>query len=136
MLKIGYHPPFWSVLSPVIRTVQTVHITVHHVPKCMSCYKAIVVITGKEHCFHDCIYIMSILLLWDLSTLYVMDHSWPLIYIYIYIYIYVFIYCIYLCTIPHIILKLVKVKQCSATVPKPFSKKKKKKKNDIGNFFS
>ena len=43
-----------------------------------------------------------------------------------YIYIYVFIYCVYLCTIPHIFLKLVKVKQCSATVPKPFSKKKKK----------
>ena len=24
-----------------------------HVPKCMSCHKAIVVITGKAHCFHD-----------------------------------------------------------------------------------
>ena len=31
--------------------------TVHHVPKCMSCHKAIVVITGGAHCFHDCIYI-------------------------------------------------------------------------------
>ena len=29
------------------------HITVHHVPKCMSCHKAIVVITGRAHCFHD-----------------------------------------------------------------------------------
>ena len=37
--------------------------TVHHVPKCMSCHKAIVVITGRAHCFHDCIYIALILLL-------------------------------------------------------------------------
>ena len=29
-----------------------------HVPKCMSCHKAIVVITGRAHCFHDCIYIL------------------------------------------------------------------------------
>ena len=34
--------------------------TVHHVPKCISCHKAIVVITGRAHCFHDCIYIMPI----------------------------------------------------------------------------
>ena len=31
--------------------------TVHHVPKCMSCHKAIVVIIGRAHCFHDYIYI-------------------------------------------------------------------------------
>ena len=37
--------------------------TVHHVPKCMSCHKAIVVITGRAHCFHDYIYITLILLL-------------------------------------------------------------------------
>ena len=37
--------------------------TVHHVPKCMSCHKAIMVITGWAHCFHDCIYITFILLL-------------------------------------------------------------------------
>ena len=29
------------------------YITVHHVAKCMSCHKAIVMITGKAHCFHD-----------------------------------------------------------------------------------
>ena len=31
---------------------------VHHVLKCMSCHKAIVVTIGREHCFHDyiCIY--------------------------------------------------------------------------------
>ena len=31
-------------------------ITIHHVPKCMSCHKAIMVITGRAHCFHDNIY--------------------------------------------------------------------------------
>ena len=38
-------------------------VTVHHVPKWMSCHKAIVVITGRAHCFHDFIYITLILLL-------------------------------------------------------------------------
>ena len=37
--------------------------TVHHVPKCMSCHKAIVVIPGRAHCFQDYIYITLILLL-------------------------------------------------------------------------
>ena len=36
--------------------------------KMHSCHKAIVVITGRAYCFYDCIYIMLILLLWDLST--------------------------------------------------------------------
>ena len=46
-----------------------------HGPKCMSCHKAIAVITGSIHCFHDSIYI----------------------YIYIYIYIlYIYMYaCMY-----------------------------------------
>ena len=35
-------------------------ITIHDVPKCMSYHKAILVITGRTHCFHDCIYIMLI----------------------------------------------------------------------------
>ena len=34
------------------------HTLGHHVPKCMSCHKAIVVITGRAHCFHDYIYIL------------------------------------------------------------------------------
>ena len=38
---------------PVITTMATVH----YVPKCMSCHKAIVVITGRAHYFHDNIYI-------------------------------------------------------------------------------
>ena len=62
--------------------------TEHHVPKCISCHKTIVVITGRAHCSYDCIciYITHILLLWNLSTLCVMDQLWPLIYMYIYIY--------------------------------------------------
>ena len=52
---------------------------IRHVPQCMSCHNAIVVISGRAHCFHDCIYIMHILLLWDLSTLCVVDHLWPLL---------------------------------------------------------
>ena len=51
-------------------------------PKCMSCHKAIVLITGRAHCFHDNIYITLISLLWDSSTMCVVDHLWPLIYIY------------------------------------------------------
>ena len=38
-------------------------VTVHHVPKWMSCHKATVVITGRARCFHDYIYITVILLL-------------------------------------------------------------------------
>ena len=34
-----------------------------HVPRCMSCHKDIVVITGRANCFHDYIYITPILLL-------------------------------------------------------------------------
>ena len=43
-------------------------------PKCMSCQKAIVVITGSAHCFHNCIYA----------------------YVYIYVYIHTYIY-MYIC---------------------------------------
>ena len=39
------------------------HMMYGYVPKCMSCHKAIVVITGRAHCFHDYIYITPILLL-------------------------------------------------------------------------
>ena len=56
---------------PVITTMafwQLMHLgtwahDVHHVSKCMSCHKAIVVTTGRAHCFHDCIYITPILFL-------------------------------------------------------------------------
>ena len=33
------------------------HALGHMMPKCMSCHKAIVVITGRVHCFHDYIHI-------------------------------------------------------------------------------
>ena len=46
----------------------------HHVLKCMSCYKAIVVITRRAHSFHDSKYITLVLLLRDLSTLCFVDH--------------------------------------------------------------
>ena len=32
------------------------HTWAHYVLKCMSCHKAIVVITRRAYCFHDCIY--------------------------------------------------------------------------------
>ena len=38
------------------------HALGHMMPKCMSCHKAIVVITGRAHCFHDFIYITLVLL--------------------------------------------------------------------------
>ena len=53
--------------------------------KCMSCHKAIVVITGRAHCFHDFIYV---------HIMY--------IYIYIYIYIYKIYICICMCMYMHI----------------------------------
>ena len=79
----------WKRACLVIITValwQLMHLgtcwTIHHVPTCMSCHKAIVVITGRAYCFYDSMYIMLILLLWDLSTLCVVDHLWPLMHIY------------------------------------------------------
>ena len=32
-------------------------VTVHQMPKCINCHKAIVVITRRAHSFHDCVYI-------------------------------------------------------------------------------
>ena len=43
--------------------------TLHHVPEC---------IRWRAYCFHDCIY-MLLFVLWDLSTLSVVDYLWPLI---------------------------------------------------------
>ena len=48
-------------------------------PKFMSYHKPIMVITGRAHCFPDCMYITLILLLRDLSILCVVDHLWPFI---------------------------------------------------------
>ena len=59
MCPPGYHHNGFVVTHALGHMMQTVH----HVPKCMSCHKAIVVITGRAHCFHDYIYITLILLL-------------------------------------------------------------------------
>ena len=50
-----------------------------HVPKCMSCHKAIVVITGRAHCFHDYIYIyIYIYMVFTTEGLFeVAIESWP-----------------------------------------------------------
>ena len=61
-----------------------IYIAVHHVPKCMNCYKAIVVITGRAHCFHDNTYIY--IYIYFIYCIYILYK------IYIYIYIYIFIY--------------------------------------------
>ena len=61
--------------------------TVHHVPKCMSCHKAIVVITGREHYFHDYIYIYYAHLASVRFEHSVCRGSLMTTYIYIYIYI-------------------------------------------------
>ena len=55
----------WLCGNSCTRTYDTCTLctAVHHVPKCISCHKAIVVITGRAHCFHECIYIMPIFLL-------------------------------------------------------------------------
>ena len=45
--------------------------TVHHVPKCMSCHKAIVVIAGRVHCFmitYICIYIYIYIYILEIIT--------------------------------------------------------------------
>ena len=61
-------------------------------PKGMSCHKAIVVITGRAHCFHDNIY--TYIYIYICVCVYVVLHF---IYIYIlYIYYIVHIYSIYI----------------------------------------
>ena len=50
----------------------------HPQSKCISCHKAIVFITGRTHGFYDFVHIRPTLILWDLSSLYVMDHLWQL----------------------------------------------------------
>ena len=57
--------------------------------KWSATHRVLTGITERAHCFHDCIYIVPILLLWDLSTLCIVDHLWSQVHIYIYIYIYI-----------------------------------------------
>ena len=53
----GYHHNHFVATHALGHMMYGSH--VHHVPKWMSCYKAIVVITGRAHCFHDSIYIYT-----------------------------------------------------------------------------
>ena len=71
----------WLVEHSLVRWYQQC-VTVHYVPKCMNCHKAIVVITRREKCvhYHDYIYITPNMLLWDLSTPCVVDLLSQLIY--------------------------------------------------------
>ena len=79
MCPPGYHTmALWQLMH--------LGTTVHHVPKCMSCHKAIVVITGRAHCFHDYIYIY----------IYIFIYIYIYIYIYINIYIYIYTYILHL----------------------------------------
>ena len=73
---------------------------IYHVPKCMSCQEATLVVTRKAHSFNDCIYISLILLLWHLSNLCVVDHLKPLI-TYLSIYLFIYLYT-YICIKTHI----------------------------------
>ena len=60
--------------------ISVITITRRRNNKGMSCHKAIVVLTGRAHCFHDKIYI------------YIYIHTYIYIYIHIYIYIYIYTY--------------------------------------------
>ena len=55
MCPPGYHHNGFVATHALGHMMYGYH--VHHVPKCTSCRKAIVVITGRAHCFHDFIYI-------------------------------------------------------------------------------
>ena len=63
MCPPGYHHNGFVATHALGHMMYIMCPTVHHVPKCMSCHKPIVVITGRAHCFHDCIYSTLILLL-------------------------------------------------------------------------
>ena len=64
MCPPAYHHNDFMVYGNSCTWAHDVHdVTVHHVPKCMSCHKGIVVITERAHCFHDYIYIKPVLLL-------------------------------------------------------------------------
>ena len=63
MCPPGYHHNSFVATHALGNIMYIMCPTVHHVPKCMSCHKAIVVIIGRAHCFHDFIYITPILLL-------------------------------------------------------------------------
>ena len=50
-------PPSYHHIGFVVTHALGQHDNRPYVPKCMSYHKSIVVITGRAHCFHDCIHI-------------------------------------------------------------------------------
>ena len=74
----SYYDPCLARLALFGPLVQQ-HVTILHVTKCLNCHKAILEITGIADCLHDYVTIMSILLLWDLSTQCVAVPIWSLI---------------------------------------------------------
>ena len=57
MCSPGYHHNNFVATHALGHRTSCAQYTVYHVRKCMSCHKAIVVITAMGHCFHDCTYI-------------------------------------------------------------------------------
>ena len=68
--------PPWSLWMPLL-VISTIALwQLMHLEKwCMD-----MVITRRAHCSHDCIHIMPILLLWDLSTLSIVYFEYPFYY--------------------------------------------------------
>ena len=52
MCPPSYHHNGFVTVSLCVSCAQ-LYPTIYHVPKCMSCHKAIVVMTGRVHYFHD-----------------------------------------------------------------------------------
>ena len=78
---------FLSTFSSLFHWYQLC-VTIYQVLKCMSWYKAILVITERAYCFHDYIYIVFC----TYFLIYIFIYICVFIYIYIYIYIYIFQY--------------------------------------------
>ena len=78
-------------LMPPVRTQKALKVSVYiYVPKYMSCHKVLVVITGRAHCFHDCIYIYIYTYIYYICTthihIYIYIHTYILYILYIYVY--------------------------------------------------
>ena len=64
----GYHPNGFVVTHALGHDVRA-----HNrksSAQCMSCHKAIVVITGRAHCFHDCIYFIYYTIYYNIHNIY------------------------------------------------------------------
>ena len=52
IMKTSCPPGYHNNGFAATHTLGHMMYSVNHVPKCVSCHKAIVVITGRAHCFH------------------------------------------------------------------------------------